>query len=95
MSISMSPRDVASLRLKLHVLNAQLANTTNPNAMGSLLRQYIETTDKLYLTIKAGMGKAAATVAQAPRLAAPYVPGGAVISAAITGTGNLQSSAGG
>ena len=85
MNVAFSPRDVASLRLKLHVLNAQLATTTNPKGMGLLLRQYIETTDKLFLIMKRGVATAGEANVQAGQLAAPYVPGGAVISAAIRG----------
>jgi len=95
MNVAFSPRDVASLRMKLNSLHGQIVSTTNPNTMGPLLRRYIEMTDKLYLTMKAGMSTTAATISQSGQLAAPFVPGGAVISAAITGSSQLKSSAGG
>lgn len=94
MNVPFSPRDVASLRMKLHVLHGQLANTTNPIAMGSLLRQYIAATDSLYLFMKNGLEKPALSTLQSAVVASPFVPGGAVISAAITGTSNYHSSSG-
>lgn len=41
-----------------------------------------------------GLSKTANSVMQAGALAAPFIPGGAVLSAAITGVGSLKASAG-
>jgi hypothetical protein len=42
--------------------------------------------------MKTGISKGADAVLSAGQLAAPYIPGGAVLSAAITGVGSLKSS---
>jgi hypothetical protein len=44
--------------------------------------------------VGAGLSKTANSVMQAGALAAPFIPGGAVLSAAITGVGSLKASAG-
>ena len=44
--------------------------------------------------MKTGLSKSADAVMNAGRLAAPFIPGGAVVSAAITGMGQLKSSSG-
>lgn len=43
---------------------------------------------------KTGMSKGADAVLSAGKLAAPFIPGGAVVSAAISGMGQLKSSSG-
>ena len=45
--------------------------------------------------MKTGLSRTADAVANAGQLAAPYIPGGAIVSAAITGMGQLKSSASG
>lgn len=45
--------------------------------------------------VGAGLSKTADAVMNAGQLAAPFIPGGAVLSAAITGVGSLKSSASG
>ena len=45
--------------------------------------------------MKTGLSRGADAVVNAGALAAPYIPGGAVVSAAITGMGQLKSSASG
>ena len=44
--------------------------------------------------MKTGLSKTADGVMRAGQLAAPYIPGGAIVSAAITGMGELKSAAG-
>jgi len=88
-----SPRDPASIRMKLHALHGQLASTTDPMALGLLLRRYIAATDELYLSMK-NPGGGGLRAAQGAQVVGGLVPGGAIISAAITGSGNLHSSAG-
>jgi len=96
MGLPASPRDPASIRLKLHTLNGQLASTTNPLILGSLLRQYISVTDELFHSLK-GQGGAGAgsSIAGTALMAAPFIPGGAIISAAISGSSGLGGGAGG
>ena len=45
--------------------------------------------------MKTGISKTANAVAQAGQVAAPFIPGGAVLSAAISGVGSLKTSASG
>src|SRR5258705_166399 len=45
--------------------------------------------------MKTGISKTTDAVLSAGQLAAPYIPGGAVLSAAITGVGSLKSSSAG
>jgi hypothetical protein len=73
-----------------------MANTINPNSAGLRVKIDSSRTRQTPKTnfgsvFKTGLAKTADTVMSAGNMAAPYVPGGAILSAAITGLGGLKS----
>ena len=73
-----------------------MANTINPNNAGLRVKIDSSRTRQTPKTnfgsvFKTGLSKTAATVMGAGNMAAPYIPGGAILSAAITGLGGLKS----
>ena len=75
-----------------------MANTINPNSAGLRVKIDSSRTRQTPKTnfgsvFKTGLAKTADTVMSAGNMAAPYIPGGAILSAAITGLGGLKSKA--
>ncbi|MED5464881.1 MAG: hypothetical protein VX699_09530 [Myxococcota bacterium] len=73
-----------------------MANTINPNNAGLRVKIDSSRTRQTPKTnfgsvFKTGLSKTADTVMGAGNMAAPYIPGGAILSAAITGLGGLKS----
>jgi hypothetical protein len=86
--MSTDPRLTQPLRNKLQELNMQIATATSPITLRRALEQYLETALKL----SDGLGRGADSVLTASKLAAPFIPGAAVVSAAVTGTSSRRTS---
>jgi hypothetical protein len=86
-AMSIDPRLTQPLRNKLQELNMQIATATSPISLKRALQQYLETA----LRLSDGLAKGADSTLTAASLAAPFIPGGAVVSAAISGTRRSSS----
>ena len=73
-------------------VNNQSSTGLRVSVDGSRTRQTAKT--DFGSVMKTGLSRAADAVVKAGNLAAPFVPGGAIVSAAISGMGELKSAAG-
>jgi hypothetical protein len=83
-----SARTVEDLRRSLHQLNMQVATAPNPLLLGQAVDRYLEAVRQLAEALQPSAGAAT-------QLAAPFIPGGAVISAAVNGLANTRSGSSG
>lgn len=86
--------DTPALRRELNTLHGRIASATSPRALAESLQRYLAAADRLFVALqpkaaiprrRGGQGTAAP---YSP--AAPYIPGGAIVSAAISSLGVMS-----
>lgn len=86
----------AQLRASLDGIHQRIRGAQTAAPMYDAVDEYVATAAQLVLTLQAaGLARGADAALSGAGLAAPFIPGGAVLSAAVSSVGNMQGTSGG